>query len=712
MATEAETSRLDIRVEAAIHQGKMGTHETRMIDRLTLRADVVPSSVDVDARTFDITWSTGARVKRGFFEKYYEELSMKPAHVRMDRLQNRAPLLDAHNGYSLDGVLGVVQKAGIKKGAGWATVRFPAPGTHERADQVFDLVVQGILGKVSVGYDVHKMVRVEESDDSIPVYRAVDWEPYELSLVPMGADDGAGVRGHHRSHNPCIFVDHDEHSEDSDMKDKPKDDGHERQADAGLNDAPDGEDKVDVDQVRQQAASAERARAAAVRRCGKALELAEEFIERHIADGTGIDAFRALAIDERDKARSSYVSDTGRAIEAGDDADDKFIRGAVDWLAMRSGNANLIAKAHEQKRGEKYFHDPGEFRGLRMIDIARMCLERAGVRTAGMSTTNLVGRAFTTPGRLVDNPNLASRALGYQSTSDFPVLLQELLHKTLLGSYDTAPDTWRRWCAVGSVSDFRDHHRYRLGSFGVLDDLGEGQEFKNAVIPDGRREKIAATTKGNIISLTRQAIINDDMGSFVGLAARFGRAAGLTIEVLAYSTLTANGGLGPLMVDGKTLFHADHKNLGAGSALSVAGLDQNRVVMASQLDDDGNEILDLRPAVLIIAVGLGGQARVINEAQFDVDVVATENNKFMQPNKVVGLFRDIVDTPRVTGTRRYLLADPAVAPTIEVVFLDGMEEPFLEMQDGWRVDGAEWKVRLDVGAGGVDYRGAVTDAGA
>lgn len=696
----------------------MGLPKTRMIERLRLRGSIAPSSVDADGRTFEITWSTGARVKRGFFEPYYEELSMKAAHVRLERLQNGAPLLDSHQGYTLDGVLGVVERAGIRKGEGWAKVRFPTAGTNERADKVFGLVAQGILGKVSVGYDTHKMVRVEESDDSIPVYRAVDWEPYEVSLVPMGADDGAGVRAHALAPHPCVFVDADDNNEDTDMKDTPKAASAERQHDTDARELQEENPAkepampgTNLDEVRKKAAAAERERAAAVRRCGTVLGLGADFIERHIGDGTSIASFRALAIDERDRSHKSPISDGGRGIEASEDQDDKFVRGMVDWLAIRGGVAKAIENGHK-KRGEDYRHDAGEFRGLRLTEIARICLERAGVRTAGMSTTNLVGRAFMTPGRLANYPRLAGRSLGYQSTSDFSVLLAELLHKTLLGRYATAPDTWRQWCAVGSVSDFREHHRYRLGSFGSLDDVPEGASFTNQAIPDGRREKIQASTKGNIISLTRQAIINDDMGSFVGLAMRYGRSAGLTIEVLAYSTLVGAAGLGPAMVDGKTLFHADHNNLGAGAALSVAALDADRVVMASQQDDSKNEYLDLRPSILIIPIGLGGQARVINDAVYDVDVVATENNKFMQPNKVAGLFQTIVDTPRITGTRRYMLADPAIAPTIEIVFLEGQEEPYMEMQDGWRADGTEWKVRLDVGAGGVDYRGAVTDAGA
>jgi hypothetical protein len=162
------------------------------------------------------------------------------------------------------------------------------------------------------------------------------------------------------------------------------------------------------------------------------------------------------------------------------------------------------------------------------------------------------------------------------------------------------------------------------------------------------------------------------------------------------------------MGDSKTLFHADHGNLTTGATLSMAAIDLDRVAMASQKDVSGNDYLDLRPSVLLVPIGLGGTARSINEALYDPDTA----NKLQKPNVVNGLFSDIVDTPRLSGTRRYLFADPTEAPVLEVSFLDGNQEPYLEQQDGFDVDGTRYKVRLDYGVGAVDYRGAVTNAGA
>jgi hypothetical protein len=190
----------------------------------------------------------------------------------------------------------------------------------------------------------------------------------------------------------------------------------------------------------------------------------------------------------------------------------------------------------------------------------------------------------------------------------------------------------------------------------------------------------------------------------------FGRAGKLTIEKAAYALLGQNSGLGPTQSDSQPLFHSNRSNVSTGAAISAAAIDADRVVMAQQKDPNGVDFLDLRPDVLLVPVGLGGQARVINQSQYDPD--ATANKAINRPNVVVGLFRDVVDTPRLTGTRRYLFAPASQAPVFLVSFLEGQQEPVLETQDGWRFNGVEMKARLDFGVDVVDFRGAVTNAGA
>ena len=271
-------------------------------------------------------------------------------------------------------------------------------------------------------------------------------------------------------------------------------------------------------------------------------------------------------------------------IETVADEADKVRAACVQSLLARAGIRDAEGKVIRADTGNP-------FRGRKLVELARASVERLGMKTDGMSQMEVVAAAFT------------------QSGSDFPVLLENTMHKALQGAYATAALTWARFCATGSVSDFRAHNRYRVGSLSNLESVNELGEFKNKAIPDGEKSSITAGTKGNIINLSRQAIINDDLGAFVGLANSLGRAAARTVEADVYALLALNAGLGPTMADTYTLFHANHGNVPTGAAISMAAIDLDRVAMASQTDVGGNDYLDLRPAVLLVPLSLGGTAR-------------------------------------------------------------------------------------------------------
>ena len=370
-------------------------------------------------------------------------------------------------------------------------------------------------------------------------------------------------------------------------------------------------------------------------------------------------------------------------VETVKDETDKAREAAVNAMLVKAGVVASADKRRAMQAGNPAMN-------LSLVEIAKASLHRLGVRADHLDKMGVVAAAFT------------------QSGSDFPVLLESAMHKALQAAYDTAPLTWNRFCATGTVSDFRSHNRYRLGSFGNIDQVNELGEFINKSIPDGEKASIQVATKGNIINLSRQAIVNDDLGAFIGLAASLGRAASRTVEADVFALLALNGGMGPTMADGKALFHTDHGNLAADGALAVAVFEDMRQKMASQKDVGGNDYLDLRPAALLCGMGQGGTARVINGAEYDPDTA----NKLQRPNMVRGLFADVVDSPRITGARVYAFADPAIAPTLEVAFLEGRQDPYLERQEGFDVDGSRFKVRLDYGIAAIDYRGAVTAKGA
>jgi hypothetical protein len=663
------------------------TVQTREVTPLHMRADVVPGSLNEEDRTVDVVWTTGARVKRfdWFDGPFWEELSTDPKHVRMGRLQSgRAPVLLQHNSYNPDAHQGVVMSAQIKPGQGTAKLRFLKDDPD--ADKTWNKIRQGILTSVSVGYAVHLVEETRGSDGQLPVRKAIDWEPYEISPVSMPADPDAHMRAASQQTNTCKFI---IRSGEAPHKESKRMDPETTPTPA----PPVAPPPADVEEKIR----AERERAVEIRRTVRAAQLGDELADKLVADGTTLDNARALVIAELGKRTAPLNSHV--RIEAGEDERDQRSRGVTALVIARSGAADIIRQARESKRYGHAFKDvatdPGEFRGMSLLDLARDVLERAGVRTRGMDRMEIARRALT------------FRSGGNQTTSDFSVLFENALHKLLLGAYATAPDTWRLWCATDTVSDFRDHPRYRNGSFGVADLKPEGAEYQRKAIPDGQKVAIQTRTHGNKIGLTREAIINDDMGSFTDLATRFGRMFGLTLEVNAYALLTVNSGLG-VTFNGQPFFHAQNANINTtGSALSVDGIEADATVMAAQKNIGGNDFIGLEPSVLVVTRGLRGTALVINSAEFDPSIT-TRNGL---PNKVRGMFQTVVGTPRLAGTRRYLFADPGMNPAFKMVFLEGGEAPVLESEESWDIDGTEWRVRFDAKAVPFDPKCAVTNVG-
>jgi len=638
---------------------------TRQIPQMQTRAAFQPATLNEESRTVELTWSTGAQVRRFDWweeKEFIEELSLDPAHVRMQRMDNGAPLLANHRAHDLEDVIGVVEKAWLENGTGRAQVKF---SDREEVKPIIQDVKNGILRNISVGYKIYKLEEQEKLQDTLRVYLATDWEPMEISLVTIPADANAQVRSD--TGNNAVTILNKPIGET--MTDTVETITTETRADAPTESVK--VPKIDVTAERAAATKEERQRVAEIRSFAKHSRTDEKTADDLIERGVSISDAKDAMLEKWSERVDAETSRSDVSVTT--DSHDKFIE---------QGVAAIRAKAGLEK-----MDGANEMRGMRLTEMAKECLQRAGVSHKNMNEMEMVKRAFTT------------------STSDFPILLEVAMHKTLQGAYDTAGDTWSRFCSVGSVTDFRAHNRYRAGSFGNLDTLNELSEYKNKSIPDGEKASITATTKGNVINISRQTIINDDLGAFIGLSQMLGRAARRTIESDVYALLSSN----PTMNDGIALFHADHGNLsGSGAAVSVAAIEAARVAMAIQTDVSGNDYLDLRPAIWLGGMGSGGTARVVNDAQYDPDTAS----KLQRPNMVRGLFSDVIDTPRITGNEWYLFASAMDAPVIEVAFLNGEQAPFLDSMEGFNVDGLQWKVRLDYGVAAIDYRGVYKDLGA
>lgn len=343
--------------------------------------------------------------------------------------------------------------------------------------------------------------------------------------------------------------------------------------------------------------------------------------------------------------------------------------------------------------GKEKIDTTNPYRGFRMAELARACVEASGRKTNGLDPTEYV--------RMAMHPFAAG-----QGTSDFPALLEDTMHKLVLAGYTAQPTTYQLFCHIGDVSDFRPWKRLVPGLLGNLDTVDEYGEYRNKNIPDAEANPVQAVRRGNIISITPEVIVNDDTGYIQSTAVGLGRVGARAIERAVYALIVAN----PTMADGNALFSAAHGNLQTSGAVpSVTTLDAARVAMAAQTapGDDG-EFLDIQPYAWVGPNGLVGSVRVTNASEWDPDTA----NKLNRPNMVRGVFSQIVGTPRLTGAPWYVFADPNVAPAIEVVFLNGQREPRLVQEEYFRTGGLSWRVELPFGVGAIDYRGAYENDGA
>lgn len=380
-----------------------------------------------------------------------------------------------------------------------------------------------------------------------------------------------------------------------------------------------------------------------------------------------VDAVRQQVLD---KIGAQTVPIGGGArIELVADESDKFRAAGENAILARAG----YVKADGQNT----------LRGMSLREIARACADRAGKSTRGMDIREVVAVAFT-------------------STSDFPALLTSTARTALLKGYEEAPESFPLFTRAGTLTDFRPAANAGLGFFSALDEIPEGGEYKYGTF-GAANNSIVLATYGKLFAITRQAIINDDLNAFTLVPRKMGRAAKRTIGDLVFAILTGN----PTLADTVALFHATHKNLLTGSVIDTANVDKMRVAMATQKFD--GQPINVPLKYLLVPKALEGSANTVRVSQYAV----TDTANTTVPNTVANTFEVIADA-RLDGSPKVWFgsADPNLYDTIEVAYLDGVQEPFLDQKDGWNVDGTEFKVRIDAGVAPLDFRGLAKNPGA
>lgn len=308
-------------------------------------------------------------------------------------------------------------------------------------------------------------------------------------------------------------------------------------------------------------------------------------------------------------------------------------------------------------------------------------------------------RSGTVGVAMMGREELLQRAM--HTVSDFPELLTGAGNRVLADAYKRAESPLKQLARQRTAADFRPLSTLKVGKFTKLAKVTEHGEI-TALSTAEAKEGYSLETFGGIFSLSRKAIINDDLGAFARWGEMMGQAAAETEAGQLLALLTANAGAGVTMGDGKALFHADHGNLaGTGAALSEATLDAARQAMRTQKMQDGKTPVNVVPRFLVVSPALETAAeKLLTDIQA---ATVADVNPF-------GGKLSLLVEPRLTGASWYLFGNPDTAPALEYAYLSSAQGPQLSSRDGWEVLGREFRVTLDFGCGATDWRGVYRNA--
>jgi len=690
-----------------------------------VQATFRPDTINEKDRTVEVVFTTGQAGKRydwGSDSYYMEELEISDQAIVKERLDKGLSVIGDHDRYKgIDGVFGITETYRIENNELVGLVRF---SSDEESDIKFTKVKEKILRHCSLGYEVYEYMPVPQAEDKLPLYRAVSWQPNELSFVVVSFETNNGVRSnddsvnyseiHIREDNPMNLEQLRAALAAAQNRSAPQAeiDELQRQIDTAVTAAERAAAPVPVPAPAAPAARAAepvpapaaraaapvapvidenaiRAAAAAEQRgqlqpmldaCSTA-GLTSDFAIRSYGEGVSLDKFRELVIAELgNESSENIIRNNGTVLNSDgrSDQQSQTREAAQSALHYRCGSD---IKLDDNVRA---------FNNMTLFEMARSFVEASGENTLGMSRQKVATRAF-------------------HSTSDFPLILENVMNKNLQAAYVETPQTFRDLGRRTTVNDFRDKHTYSLGDAPNLLPLGEHGEYKAGTFSEGK-EKYGIATFARKLGFTRQMLINDDMSALDRMPAMFG-AAGSRLEsdivwglLLNYNFFTGAAD-SITMEDGNPLFHASHGNLlEAGSAFSETALSNLRKLGRKAKTLDGN-FMNITYGQLVIP----------EDIETTVDKILA-GTILAHVSGEVNPWRGKLDyrvEPRLgTVSQSAYYAFSRMADTFEYAYLAGEEEMMTEVNTQTDIDGLEIKVRKDFGAGLVDYRAMAKATGA
>lgn len=399
---------------------------------------------------------------------------------------------------------------------------------------------------------------------------------------------------------------------------------------------------------------------------------AKEKLRKHF---DALAAFTEAAVDQAITDERAYLanfSESGRVsglgeggrVEGGESRAEKIAKMMDDFFAAKKGGPQSFKECYIEITGDRRV--TGQ---LRDCDTARL---REAVRDEDFREA--------------------------VSSSTFANVLGDSITRRMVADYaqNSRYDVWREACNVVPVSDFRTQERTRMGGYGDLPAVAQGNPYGPLATPTDEKATYAVTKRGGTEEVTLEATRNDDVGAIRQIPIKLSRAAKRTLSKFVMDFVKDN----PTLYDAVAFFHATHGNLGS-AALSASAVAAARLAVLKQTELSSNDRIGVPPVNLWVPFDL-------EEAAFDLFRRQTNNDTdFVESLQMrvrpVWYWTDATDWATS--------CDPNEVPGIEVAFLDGNEEPELFVQDMptqgsmFSHDKITYKIRHVYGGNVVEYRG-------
>lgn len=593
-------------------------------------AAVDANSVNAEARTFDVVFATETPVFRSPWwsdESFNEVLAIGPDNIRTARLDTGGlPLLNNHNQWSgIEAQMGRVIDYSIDpaKKEARATIQF---SSQERYAGTFQDIKDGIVRNISVGYRVWKYEQQPKGNaqdvKETPVYRAIDWEPLEISLVSVPADPNSSVRAE-GDEKHTIEIIKIETQKRSGMNEDLKIQIRQAVTAAGLPesfaeeligrgvtmDAATTEISARKAQVTPapavpatpaapvangddvtRAVEAERDRCLQIRavvdKAGLKAEFAEELIKRK-ADGKPLtlDGAKAAVLDRMAEDDVNIAGPGSNASVRRNDERDSM-QPLVEALMERSAPGSVLAYNNlknedgtaGQFAGRGMSEAARDFRHATMVDMARHLLIQKGERAQSWSADDIVKRAM--------------------ATTDLPDLFTSVVSRFMRQYYEPVVPEWMQFSQEVPADDFRVKTGIKVDGAVTFEEITENGEYKSAQILSNEKATLQLKTFGRMFQFGRKSIINDDKSVLTTVPRMIALGYRQFQSKKWWAMITDN----VTCPDGHALFSAAHNNLAAGAKVSEivdAALSEGRTKMRRQKSPEGNE-LSIRPRFLMV----------------------------------------------------------------------------------------------------------------